>query len=53
MSLLWSDIVVATTNDTDETLTFAVPEPGEMTIVVDYTAPLTDTMMEFILILPN
>ena len=37
--------VIATTNDADETLTFTVPEPGEMTIVVDYTAPLTDTMM--------
>lgn len=37
--------VIATTNDEDETLTFTVPEPGELTIVVDYTAPLTDTMM--------
>ena len=37
--------VIATTNDEDETLTFTAPEPGELTIVVDYTAPLTDTMM--------
>jgi len=38
-------VVNATVDDDSETIAFTAPNTGEMTIYVDYTAPLTDTMM--------
>jgi aminopeptidase N len=38
-------VVNATVDDDSETIAFTAPHTGKMTIYVDYTAPLTDTMM--------
>lgn len=38
-------VVSAVVDDDSETIAFTAPHTGEITIVVDYTAPLTDTMM--------
>ncbi|SCC05990.1 M1 family metallopeptidase [Weissella bombi] len=38
-------VVTPTVDDASETIAFTAPHTGEMTILVDYTAPLTDTMM--------
>ena len=38
-------VVTPTVDDSSETIAFTAPHTGEITILVDYTAPLTDPMM--------